>query len=251
MPKLLSFGELADNRTDIVIPHPHVSVPTKMTKTHTFASPDDVKSARRVLVWARNYLMRDHELVNRPYPPQTICPFVEASMKANCFYMAFHNEVNGSDVTAIAELILSYVNPFNEAPPLGQRERILKALVIVFPNIEERFLTALDSCHRMIKPDIVKLGMMIGQFHRKCRELAIHNPRWDEISKSPISLMAMRYMALHDIMFLDRNEEEFRVYNDKFGYRFVQQGKLLASYQKHLIPYYNRAISTFGCEMES
>jgi hypothetical protein len=57
MPKLLSFGELADNRTDIVIPDPHVSVPIKMMKTHTFASPNDVKSARRVLLWARSYLI--------------------------------------------------------------------------------------------------------------------------------------------------------------------------------------------------
>jgi len=37
--------------------------------------------------------MREHETVNRPYPPQTICPFVEASIKANCFYMVFHNEI--------------------------------------------------------------------------------------------------------------------------------------------------------------
>jgi hypothetical protein len=220
-------------------------------KTHSLVSPSDVKSARLVLLWARNHLIREHESVNRPYPPQTICPFVETSIKADCFYMVFHNEINGSDVTAIAELILRYVNPFKEAPPLGKQEQILKALVIVFPNIEEKFLTVLDSCHGMIKPEIVKSGLMIGQFHPKCRERAIHNPGWDGISRCPIPLMAMRYMAIHDIMFLDDNAEAFRVYDDKFGYRFVEQGKSLPLCQKHLIRYYNRAKSTFRSETES
>jgi heptaprenyl diphosphate synthase len=217
-----------------------------MLNTHTFVSPGDVKSAKRVLVWARNYLMREQGGVKRPYPPQTVCPFVETSIKANSLYMVFHNELNGQDPAAIADVILKYVNPFKEAPPFARHEQILKALLIVFPNIEERFLTVLDECHRMIKPKIVNFGLMIGQFHPMCRERAIHNPQWNAISQSPVPLVAMRHMTIHDIMFLHDNEEAFRAYESRFGCRFAERGESLLPYQKHLITYYERAKSAYA-----
>ena len=217
-----------------------------MMHTHTFVSPGDVKTARRVLAWARSHLTREHECVNRPYPPKTVCPFVEASIKMDYFYMVLHNEVNGRDLAAIADLILGYINPFKEANPLTHSEQMLKALLIVFPNIEERFLTVLDECHQMIRPKITSLGLMIGQFHRKCRERAIHNPQWNAISRSSVPLMAMRHMVIHDIMFLQDDKEAFRVYDSKFGFRFAKRATSLPPYQKHLIAYYERAKSNYS-----
>lgn len=217
-----------------------------MLRTHTFVSPGDVRCANRVLVWARNYLTREQESVRRPYPPQTVCPYVDASIKANSLYMVLHNELNGQDSAAIAEVILGYVNPFKEAPPFGEREQAVKALLILFPNIEERFLTVLDECHRAIKPKIVSFGLMIGQFHPRCGERAIHNPDWNAISQSPVPLMAIRRMTIHDIMFLHDNEEAFRAYESRFGCRFAQRGESLPPYQKHLITYYELAKSAYA-----
>lgn len=217
-----------------------------MARTHSFVSAEDVRCARRILVWARNYLGQEQESVRRPYPPQTVCPYVEASLKANSFYMVFHTELNGEDAAAIADVILGYVNPFKEAPPFGQHEQGLKALLIAFPNIEEKFLTALDECHRMVKPKIVRLGLMMGQFHPRCRERAIHNPEWKAILQAPVPLMAIRHMTLHDILFLHDNEEAFRAYDGRFGDRFAQGGDSLSPYQKHLIPYYERAKSFYA-----
>ncbi|MDA9406024.1 DUF6875 domain-containing protein [Bradyrhizobium sp. CCBAU 45384] len=88
-----------------------------MPKIQSFVTTEDVISAGRVLAWARNYLAREEEKVRRPYPPQTVCPYVEASIKANSLYMVFHNELNGEDAASIADVILGYVNPFKEAPP--------------------------------------------------------------------------------------------------------------------------------------
>jgi hypothetical protein len=211
--------------------------------THTFISPEDVKSARRVLVWARNYLMKEHEEIHRPYFPQRVCPFVGASIKANCLYMVFHNELNGRDAVAIADQILKYARPFKEAPPISPNEQMIKALLIVFPNIEDRFMTVLDECHQMIKPKIVELGLMVGQFHPKCCERAIHNHRWNAVSRSPVPLMALRNMVMHDIMFLGDNEDTFKAYDKKFGSCFAEDGKSLRPYQKYLIAYYERAKS--------
>ena len=154
--------------------------------------------------------MKEHEEIRRPYPPQTVCPFVRASMKANCLYMVFHNEFDGQDALAIADQILEYVKPFKQAPPISPYEQTLKALLIVFPNIEDRLMTVLDDCHRMIKPKMVELGLMVGQFHPKCYERPIHNPQWNAVSRSPVPLMALRHMVIHDIMFLGDNEATFK-----------------------------------------
>ena len=214
-----------------------------MMTLHTLVSPEDVKCARRVLVWARNRLMREHKSVKRPYHPQTVCPFVEASINANCFYMVFHGEFDGRDTAVIGHQILQYAKPFTEAPPVASNEQMLKALLVVFPNIESRFATVLDECHRMLKPKMADLGLMIGQFHPKCRETAIHNREWTAVSRGPVPLMAMRHMVIHDVMFLGDNRETFKAYDRRFGFTFAEGGKSLRGYHRHLIAYYERARS--------
>ncbi len=208
---------------------------------HSLMSPEDAKSARRLLVWAKKYLMREHESINRPYPPQTVCPFVEASVRANSLYMVFHHDFDGRCPAAIANQVLEYIGPFKQAPPLAPNQQTLKALLIVFPKIEEEFLDALDVCHEMIKSKIVASGLMVGQFHSKCEERGIHNPAWNAISRSPLPLVAMRHMVIHDIMFLESDEGWFRAYDANFGARFAEPGKCLTAYQKHLLACYERA----------
>jgi hypothetical protein len=190
--------------------------------------------------------MKEHQSINRSYAPQTVCPFVEASVRANCLYMVFENDVDGRDPIAIAERIIEYVDPFKRAPPFAHNEKLLKALLIVFPNIEERYLNVLDACHAMVKQKIVEAGMMVGQFHPKCEERAIHNREWHAISQSPIPLIAMRHMSIHDIIFLEDNADWFRVYDATFRLHFAERGKSLTAYQKHLLTYYDRAKSKHG-----
>ena len=99
----------------------------------------------------------------------------------------------------------------------------------------------LDVCHEMIKPKMVDSSLMVGQFHSKCETRGIHNSAWNAISRSPIPLMAMRHMVIHDVMFLEDNEAWFRAYDANFGARFAERGKCLSAYQKHLFTCYERA----------
>jgi hypothetical protein len=147
---------------------------------HTFVSPENVNTGRRVLVWAKSYLTREDARLSRPYPPQTVCPYVEASLKSNCFYMVFHNEFDGRNCAAIAD--------------------------------QPRLFTVLDECHSKIKPKMVELGLMVGQFHP-------------------------------DVMFLGDNSQTFRAYDKEFGFQFAEHGKSLSRYQEHLFAYYERARS--------
>jgi heptaprenyl diphosphate synthase len=192
-------------------------------------------------MWAKEYLMKENDEVQRPYSPQTVCPFVESSINSDCFYIVFHNEFNGQDASAIIEQILEYIQPFKMAPPLEGNLRMRKVLLVVFPKIETANLKVLDVCHRIIKPKMVEEGLMVGQFHPVCDECAIYNRQWRTVYQSPIPLVAMRHMTVHDIMFLESDEQWFKAYDVKFGHRFRDQGKSLSRRQKHLIEFYERA----------
>jgi hypothetical protein len=207
----------------------------------SFVAPNEVALAQQVLMWAKEYLMKENDEVRRPYSPQTVCPFVESSINSNCFYMVFHNEFNGEDTSAIVDQILEYIQPFKMAAPLEENLQIRKVLLVVFPKIEPANLKVLDVCHRIIKLKMVEEGLMVGQFHPVCDERAIYNRHWRAVSQSPIPLVAMRHMTVHDIMFLESDEQWFKAYDVKFGYRFRDQGKSLPRHQKHLIEFYERA----------
>ena len=136
---------------------------------------------------------------------------------------------------------LNTLSRSNWHPPHAPNEQPLKALLIVFPNIEEKFLNVLDVCQAMIKPKMVDAGLMVGQFHPKCEAPAVHNSAWTAISRSPIPLVAIRHMMIHDIVFLGDNEAWFRAYDSSFRTRFTERGKSLGPRQKHLFTYYERA----------
>jgi hypothetical protein len=175
--------------------------------TRSFVAPDDVALAQQVLMWAKEHLTKENDEVHRPVPPQIVCPFVESSINANCFYMVFHNEFNGRDASAIIEQILEYIQPFKIAPPISNNLGARKALLVIFPKIETASLKVLDVCHRIIKPKMIQEDLMVAQFHPVCDEPSIHNRRWRTVYQSPVPLMAIRHMAVHDIMFLESQEQ--------------------------------------------
>jgi heptaprenyl diphosphate synthase len=65
------------------------------------------------------------------------------------------------------------------------------------------------------------------------------------VSRSPIPLMAIRHMALHDILFLGENAEWFQEYNVRFGHRFHDLDKV-ETFNHHLIDYYLKAKARFS-----
>src|SRR5947209_495276 len=99
---------------------------------NAFISPEHLEIGRKLLGWARDFLMSDNPLVKRPYGSNTVCPFVGPSLAANAFYMVFHNEINGEDPEAIVDLLLQYISPFQIHGPYRNQEQVNKALLLVF-----------------------------------------------------------------------------------------------------------------------
>jgi hypothetical protein len=203
---------------------------------NAFLSPRYLAIANEIMEWARNYLMAPTPGMQRPGLNQEVCPYVEGSIANDSFYMCFHPEVNGQRDEPIQHLMLDYIDRFKETPPFGRSEQLRKALMVIFPEIPLERTYVLDIAQAKLKSKFVQAGLMIGQFHQNCDERSVHN-RGFQVSVSPYPLIAMRHMAIHDIIFLKDNEEWFKAYNNRYGEMFREPNKL-EDYTKPLVgPY--------------
>jgi heptaprenyl diphosphate synthase len=163
-------------------------------------TPRQLKIATELQDWSFQYLVSDNPNIQRPAPSsQATCPFVAGSLENNSYYMAFHPEINGQNEQLIEQIMLGYIEQFIALQPTEPSKLLLKALLVVFPELSKGDAHILDIVHPRIKANFVKEGLMVGQFHPNCNERGIHNRAY-RVSVSPYPLIAMRHMALHDIV---------------------------------------------------
>jgi hypothetical protein len=206
-----------------------------------FFSNADVPVAFEVLAWAQSFLVEPHPMMKRSSNTEgePICPFAKAVLDENALYMAFHREVNGKSAEAIESIVLNHREPFKKTTPFHESDRLKKALLIIFPEIPARETGVLDVVHANIKSACVHDGLMVAQCHARCEGRSVHNPAL-KVYASPYPLIAMRHMALHDILFLQDNESWFAAYDLRFGARFREPEKL-EDFEKPLLDLYRRA----------
>jgi hypothetical protein len=207
-------------------------------------SPTMVECAADILKWARESLAVENGDLQRPRGNQVVCPFVGPSIENDSFYLAFHPEVNQHSAPLIEQIMGNYIPEFGRLWPFEPSDRLKKALLVVFPHIPAKQTRVLDHAHLHIKSRFVAAGLMVGQFHQNCDVPSVYN-RACMVSRSPIPLMAIRHMAIHDILFLGENEEWFQEYNMRFGHRFHDPAKVEA-FNRHLVEYYYKAKSKFA-----
>ena len=207
-------------------------------------SPEEIAVGAQLLTWAQTYLMAEGERIKRPYGPQTVCPFVETSLRNNALSMVFHSDITGEEVDPIAALVNSYINPFTNERDPAPAANSPKALLIIFPRLAAAYYHSLDLVQERLKDTMVENGLMIGQFHPQCKTPAIHNFSWRGVSVAPYPLIAMRHMVVHDILFLRSRRNWFAHYHRRFGGRYERPNGLGAR-NAHLVPIYNEARDNF------
>jgi heptaprenyl diphosphate synthase len=210
-----------------------------------FFSNADIPIAYELLAWVREFLVEPNPLLKRSpgSAGEPICPFAKAVLNENALYMVFHHEVNGKSTELIESIVLSYREPFKKATPFQKKERLKKALLIIFPEIPADETEVLDLAHAAVKSQFVREGLMVAQCHSHCDGRSVHNPAL-KVYASPYPMFVMRHMAIHDILFLEENESWFAAYDLRFGALFKEPEKL-EDCEKPLIEIYRRAKARF------
>jgi len=174
-------------------------------------TPSMLKDAQEVLDWVQNFISQPHPSLGREGP---ICPFVCPSIKRNTFYMTFHYEVDGNR-EVIIYLMRCYRDVFLRCFS-STSESLYNSLLVVFPNIREEDAPVVDEVARETKTGFVQRGLMIGEFHPRSRIAAARNPEFHPMV-APFPMLAIRNMAVHDILFLNQKKSWFAEFNARFG----------------------------------
>ncbi len=119
----------------------------------------------------------------------------------------------------------------------------LQSLVVVFPDLDPESAMLLDQVHANLKDEVVRRQLMFAQFHPQCAEVSVRNTGL-KVGAAPLSLLAFRRLAVHDILFLGQRSTWFTIFRDAFGHRFREPAHL----EPALVEAFRRAEARFGGE---
>lgn len=184
--------------------------------------------------WVEEYVCRPHPEIGREGP---VCPFVPRILEEGELRVEVEDSLDGTDAQAIEARVREAV-PVFEAIPLPPWK---KALVLVFAGVPDERAAVVDEVQEALKPECVRRGLMVGQFHPHSMEPGARNAGFFA-NRAPVAAIALRHMSYHDIVFLDRSPEMFREYQARYADKLAGGGDL----DPFLVDRYEQAVARFA-----
>ncbi|MFJ9381680.1 DUF6875 domain-containing protein [Streptomyces sp. NPDC101455] len=178
---------------------------------------DTPKLTDQAWSWLYDYIALPHPQLGRK---GAVCPFVQPALNAGSLRLeqwevshAASEEELGAMVDRMAEVVVQ--------GQWGGSNPTLRSLVVVVAGLEPERHRLLDRVQNAAKPGLVSRGLMLGQFHADCDDRAVRNPDF-RVSRAPLPMLALRYMAFHDVLFLHEDAQLFASYRERFGDRYTR-----------------------------
>lgn len=162
--------------------------------------------------WVCDYLIRPHADLGRSGP---VCPFTRPSISRGLFWVGF---IDGRDVDRqqMTEAVDEVFGAFPELPPVDGDDALLKAVLLVFPDVSDYSL--IEEAQREGKSKFVREGLMLGQFYPGCTTPGLRNTAFPALD-APLPILAVRNMVGSDFPFLAQESEWVDAYLKKFANR--------------------------------
>ena len=198
---------------------------------------DEIRSGGRyrtlVAAWLREYVAVGDRRVGRSGP---VCPFIPHALAQRAVRTDIRCDIAGSSESELIDELRAEISEFAAASrPTRNTGVLLDSRLVVMPRMDAEGCGRLDTVYERLKGFAVERGVMIGQFHPHCDERAVRNPDF-RVSVAPVAMLAMRYMAPHDILFLHRSEHWFKEYDARFRTHFergrIRDSLMLSLYNK-------------------
>jgi len=211
---------------DRLIDHPDVSgVLGPLVSAKTILSGDKTAEAAfyhaseqdalaRMAAFVHDRLGRGDALLGRAGP---ICPFARGAVQRHGLMLTaiIAQRPGPAALTrAIARLRDTFVAAVGdlETDPL----EIFRSIMIVFPHLPLKSVSAIERIQRALKPSFVEQGLMIGEFYPGCGAPGLHNEAFRPLD-APVPALAIRHMSLSDAPFLIGDAQQVQSYIRRFG----------------------------------
>lgn len=192
-------------------------------RLYTFIDIDQFQEDHSCLIeikeWAINFLGKPHPHLGRT---GTVCPFVPTAINSNSIKLTVIRSQKHT-LEQLEELVRSYRDIFLDIEPREGEASLNKTILIIFPDIQADDTYIVDDIQHKLKPYFVDAGLMLGEFHKHNETPGLHNPDFRPL-RSPIPMLAIRFMVESDLPFLQRISDEphlrikyLRAYLQRFG----------------------------------
>lgn len=200
----------------------------------------DIIYLNEISQWLKNFLARPHPELGRPGP---VCPFVPKGLKLNYIRIKVIHSKN-LEQPEIAQIVLPYLKILLDLEPRETEVALYKAILLIFPDITHDDAPRLiDSVQKELKPLFVESGLMLGEFHNRTEACGLHNPNFRPL-RSPIPLLAIRFMVEYDLPFLQNADDlnlriryleaylhNMNIYSQRFHQKITDENNLKQAYE--------------------
>jgi len=167
----------------------------------------DLPYLTEVMEWVKNFLAKPHPDLGRA---GLVCPFVPGALQLNTLRLTVIRAKN-LEHQQIEEIVRCYRDIFLEIEPRSGKAAQNKAILLIFPDLHiEDACKLVDDIQQKLKPFFVEAGLMIGEFHQLNQSPGLHNPNFRPL-RSPIPMLAIRFMIEADLPFLQRLSDDSRL----------------------------------------
>jgi hypothetical protein len=157
----------------------------------------DLPHLVEISAWIENFLGNHHPDLGRA---GSVCPYVPNSLKSNSIKLAVIR-ANNLDETQLEAVLKKYRDIFLETASKA-KDPINHAFVLIFPDMDLAGAADLiNNLQKKLQPLFVGSGLMLGELHKLKDTPGLHNPNFHPL-RSPIPLLAIRFMVEADLIFL-------------------------------------------------
>jgi hypothetical protein len=161
----------------------------------------DLEVMTTISRWIDHYLVRPHPDLGRTGP---VCPFASGARARDMIRVAVYRRSEARTSREIVDIVRRHKVTFLSLRPFAVEDRIFSATMMAFPDIpHDEAPELIDGTREALKPEFVREGLMLGEFHANNHHSGLHNENFHPL-RSPIPMLVIRHMVPSDIVFLSK-----------------------------------------------
>lgn len=198
-------------------------------------------TAEAIRIWIRDYVSRENDQVRRPHGTQQVCPFAATSMVRGELNVVVCPDLDGTDEEQLTWVALRHIESFPAEPAPFQETSSSAVLILAFPDLKDHLGHVLDSVTHELRSVALQKDLMLGQIHKNVPLRGVYNRSLEVFG--PCELLKIRRIVLQDLVFFDRDAQQFQEYQRRFRRQFEQ---ISSGLPNHLTERYRAAEARFA-----